>query len=303
MIQPPPKMVDQIYRWARAQMAAGRAVGDMNTIEATKQDIQRHVQLLKEAYQNNDEEAIEYETDRLVTLEGYLKHDEDKLEETLKEVKLFPRVRVKRWNRVKRLFKVDMRGWKYQSLLRNAEQKNIDYANELWGKITVELVKGDINRKAKAYWRASTATLRIKTGGDLRHVIEHELVHWAQSYLNIALWIKGFGRPSKKIQTPEYEQHMKVPAQLSRKLGEMGLEEGAIHDLDDVEFYTELGDAYDHFLGLIKEPALAGISTAEVLKRYVGFKGKPQNLFFQRLKSGAPDKWKKAVKEITKAVL
>jgi len=303
MIEPPPRMVDQIYRWTKAKMAAGQVASRQAQVESTKIDIARHEKLLKEAHQKNDEEEIEYEMDRLQLLKKYLAIDEAKLKEKIEEARAFPRVRIKRWNRAARKFKVDTRGWKYAPLLKKADPKRVQYAESLWGVIKVELVKGNIDTKAKAYWKASSATLRIQTGGDLKYVIKHELVHWAQSYMNVALWIKDFGRPPKDVRTPEFKQRMEVPADLAAKLKRMGIAEPDIHDLDDVEFYSELADTVGLFHHAMKQPGVKGMSPREVFDQMVGAHGEASNTFFRRLQKGSKAKWKKAVGEFAKAVL
>jgi len=309
----PPATVEYIYRWANAQMAAHRAWHQNDVVNATKIDIKKHEQGLKEAHENNDEEQIDYEIERLETFREHLKHDEDRLEELIQETKSFPRVKVKKWNRVARKFKMDTRGWKYQSLLKGADQKRLDYANNLWGVITVELVRGNLQTKSNAYWKPSTASLKIQAGSRLKKAIKHELIHWAQSYLNIALWIKDFGRPSKEIQTPEIQQH--PSDSLKRQLKKRGIKPDEFHGLDDIEFYTDLIDEVDHFTRLDESWGRTEHfpTRLDLFKVFVGDKEPPTRIgprgkkmvsgYFLALKKHAVGKWKKAVKELAKAVI
>jgi|13_taG_2_1085334.scaffolds.fasta_scaffold16050_2 uncharacterized protein YaaR (DUF327 family) len=133
-------------------------------------------------------------------------------------------------------------------------------------------------------------------------IVVHEMTHVAQSLLTEAVSNKlmimnfvedPFGKPSKKIRTPDRDQH--------REFGGLVNEN---HQLDDIEFYTNLRDA----IGDIMER----LSTYPSENKVIYFKALtaqkqsevmiPANLFFETLKIQAPLKWKKAVGEAYKLV-
>ena len=169
--------------------------------------------------------------------------------------------------------------------------------------------------------------------------LRHELIHFAQTYLSEMVSGLGdtrAGLPSRKIRTPEYRQQMsprhpnfnsdspevqKVVRQL-RQQG-LSLHEVDFHSLDDVEFYTKLADSIADFKrreNQVNRGLNAGPMTRKeknlAIRVFVHAQAKPGTereeaiqssflapRFFRALQSRAKDKWKKAVSELTKAVL
>lgn len=138
-------------------------------------------------------------------------------------------------------------------------------------------------------------------------VVVHEMTHLAQYLLTEV--VRGnnqimnsvedaFGQPSKKIRTPEHSQH--------REFGGLGnrYQVNENHQLDDMEFYTNLRDAISDIMGrlntypaedkVIYFKALTAQRQSEVMVT--------PNPFFETLKREAPPKWKKAVGEAYKLV-
>lgn len=304
MLDPPPAMVEDIYEWANAKTlinkiksGRGRLLGLQTVIDSMLEGIDRNEKL-------GDFDAAETTKRRLKDYEEDLeraKKDDSKLVKELNGYK--GRIVKKPWKRVAKKFKVDMRGWKYLKLIEEkAEEKRISYADSLFGVIKVELVEGDLRGNAKAYWDMSVPVLRVQTGGVLKTTIKHELRHWVQSYMSIALQTE-FGKPSKSIQTPEFKQNMKLPSNLRQKMKQLGLKKEDIHDLDDVEFYTELADAVELFYLTKKQPGMKRVTDRKVFDHLVGRSGDAASKFFKRLQRGSKAKWQKAVKELAKAVL
>jgi hypothetical protein len=73
------------------------------------------------------------------------------------------------------------------------------------------------------------------------------------------------------------------------------------HDLDDFEFYTELGDAIEVFNSMYG--SVSGKDRLEHAKAFIGVDGPAKAGFFDLLKRVSKGKWQKAAKEFTKAVL
>jgi hypothetical protein len=150
-----------------------------------------------------------------------------------------------------------------------------------------------------------------------------------QSIFSAVLNVRNIaGRPSKKIQTPEFkqwfeenEEKMNRVIEKSRKLG-LDVKPGDFHSLDDIEFYTDLDSSIDLFKFAIKTGDLrfnknelkylieVWIGTKKVNKfesnklgRFFSYFHKDYfpNHFFAVLKRVSPAKWKKAVKEFVKA--
>jgi hypothetical protein len=184
---------------------------------------------------------------------------------------------------------------------------------------------------------------------DYEHMAEtvrHELQHFAQSYLAFVIGKDPLdpkraipGLPGKSQQTPVFQQWMnpKHPSYkaddpevraLAQKLRQQGIDPRQVnyHNLDDVEFYTELADAAAFFKRLIKMAPAGGGDMKAAIKSFVGATknpywdgGTPEEIravggsefirlfkavpFFLSLKRHALPKWKKAVAELTKAVL
>jgi hypothetical protein len=146
------------------------------------------------------------------------------------------------------------------------------------------------------------------------------------------------GLPSRKIVTPEYKQNMspghpsfrpddKATKELFQKLKQEGIPPQRVnfHDLDDVEFYTELVGAIDEFkklwnmapkgplniavklfTGVIPEPRGHDKDWYQQMEALGGYDfakwfTKP-NKAFLAWKSRAPGKYQKALKEFVKAV-
>lgn len=154
----------------------------------------------------------------------------------------------------------------YDRLL-NLTQTNVKHFDHIWAVLKSEPIRG-----AKAYWQAvgQQVVIAIPQGatpydlGDLSETLRHELQHFAQSYLSVAMGGDSYnpksGMPSQRVRTPEFKQHMSPthpghrkddPAtqEVMRKWKEQGLDPSQIdfHSLDDIEFHTEIADTISEF--------------------------------------------------------
>jgi hypothetical protein len=133
-------------------------------------------------------------------------------------------------------------------------------------------------------------------------VVVHEMTHFAQYLLTEV--VRGneqimnsvedaFGQPSKKIRTPEHSQHQELDGLVNEN-----------HQLDDIEFYTNLRDAIRSVMERLNTyPAEDKVAYFKALtaQRQSEVMVTP-NPFFETLKREAPPKWKKAVGEAYKLV-
>jgi hypothetical protein len=133
--------------------------------------------------------------------------------------------------------------------------------------IMVQLTLEEMGQAGAVWWPAMRMIKILMPKRDavryeamLRKNLQHELRHFAQSYLNYVLKGTSFGQqglPSKKIRTPQYSQaydpdNPNRPSdyeEVYQKLRSRGINPEKVnwHDLDDVEFYTVLPDAIDEF--------------------------------------------------------
>lgn len=141
--------------------------------------------------------------------------------------------------------------------------------------------------------------------------LQHELRHFAQSYIAYAVnqtFSKepSAGRPSTKIQTPQFKQEYdpRHPSYLSRipdeftkihtKLKEKGIDPSKVdwHSLDDVEFYTRLADSIEAFQNQWQEHGKPELLNHAV-RLWVGATKIPKNNIFDR-----GDQTKKSIEAI-----
>ena len=164
-----------------------------------------------------------------------------------------------------------------RDLIKNMEESIERIRTKDWRSIKVKLTTKPIEG-VKASWQERQRILTIIIPHTLRwegleglgNSLRHELQHFAQSYLafvvdrNIVMQPGLRGRrpgfPSRKIQTPEFQQELRPGhplwrednpevKKLQRKLREQGLrvQQVDIHALDDFEFYTRLADSIEKF--------------------------------------------------------
>jgi len=173
---------------------------------------------------------------------------------------------------------------------------------------------------------------------EVGRILRHEFVHLTQTLLVYAFGQEGAkqfiedrkdlgqtpgmpGLPSSSITTPAFLQELSRLSQKDRrkykelldKIADRGVALDKIHTLDDVEFYSRLSDQVDEFNAKhrdLRDPE----RRKDVFKNWVGAETPKGRMFsllyapqvsdvFATWKRHAPEKWKKAVKEMAKAVL
>lgn len=203
-------------------------------------------------------------------------------------------------------------------MLKSLSPENIKMANDKLGRITVNLLPHNLGGN-NGIWDMKNSLIDIKFKDEktdklrsidgLKSTIEHELIHWAQDYMRIALGQKEFGKPSKKIMNPEiiYDPSEKTIADLSGK----GINPDSFHALNDNEFYTNLNNeklyfrnwfdkTINEFKNELKEDELNRIIKNKVkLVHYYA----DESHFLQRLKKHSIEKWKKAINELYKMII
>lgn len=132
---------------------------------------------------------------------------------------------------------------------------------------------------------------------NLQSIILHEVRHMTQDLMDAVLGLKAkAGMPPPVMKTKDFDRGgfpLKKPYR--------GPKDRLDHDLHDVEFQTELGDAITRFLQLSR--SIQPKDRHRFVREFVGVGIlRPANDFFRILKAKAPDKWRKAVSELGKAV-
>lgn len=226
-----------------------------------------------------------------------------------------------------------------EDMIRDLKERATSGVNT-WKTITV-VINPKTSEKFSGHWQAASRTLTVTMPHTLSsyhlqpvsQTIQHELVHFAQTYLSEM--VKGIeptraGLPSRRIRTPEYRQEYSPShpnfnqnspdvQRLVQQLRQKGLDIRQVdfHSLDDVEFYSKLGDDIAQFKRL--EQHNSPMSRKEVnlaVRAFVDAQVRPEtdrdyaiisafkpSSFFKALHKRARGKWQKAVAELTKAVL
>ena len=216
----------------------------------------------------------------------------------------------------KKPFPVDLAGWKYLPQVQNPP-------NPLPQVLDVVLIP-DPRTGWLGQWDSSTMRMRVTTPlispvnvshfvKDLdliEETLEHEMRHLAQTYLS---W--GKGMPDQSAGMPPQSVRPSKPETDALPRDTL-YPDRPQHALDDVEFYSRLGDDVRTFLGVIRKYPQSSWRWA--LREWVGIpqpvwldqlgrQNIPSSVhlfsdFFRSLKKYEPKKWKKAVLEFTKLV-
>lgn len=130
--------------------------------------------------------------------------------------------------------------------------------------------------------------------------VYHECQHMAQSILNDVLKSKTPGLPSRKSQTPQWDQQGVQNSNFDPDLS---------YFLDDSEFHTLLTSAIHQTRVVLRQnpqtnvsKLLADLTVGREVRIGVG-KLNPVSQFFRTLRQHAPAKYRKAVGEFVKAIL
>ena len=184
-------------------------------------------------------------------------------------------------------------------------------------------------------------TLKITIRHELQHFTQYFMQHvlgQPGQRDSFAPHVPSAGFPSSGSMTPEFTQELdnmtnsrrKYVRRVLQKAESLGLSPGhnTLHSLDDVEFYSRLADTVEKFRAGSKD--MDRDEKAKWVKWYTSAKvkvvkptpgqrrprmrarppwelsehvGHEPSTFFRNLKKGAPQKYKKALKEFVKAVL
>jgi len=220
---------------------------------------------------------------------------------------LIPRVRVKRLDRARKKFTINLEGWKYQNL--------VDLDSIWYSQITVSIKNGRSPGRlgcwkeykkllfvakqqyisANGNWRKSFQDFCF----ELRRIIRHELQHFAQDLLSRRRDNVLFGLPPTDARNPAIDQHMST-----REVRAVsGLYATEIHSLDDIEFHTRLADEVEEFrhdYGHLpkeeqRETFRLIVGLVQKSKRYSSYAKRSLNVFFRSLKIHNKRKWVIAV--------
>lgn len=133
----------------------------------------------------------------------------------------------------------------------------------------------------------------------LMETARHEVQHVGQSLLGEIQGLPEIaGLPSKALRDPSVDPH---------GISQTTNKPQTDHALRDIEFHTDLTDSIRQFTRLVR--SVRPHDRADALRQFVGLP--PKNLFvgevppdphFRLWKAKAPDKWKKAVSELVKAI-
>ena len=323
LFEPPPKMVKDIVVWVMALVAYRQRLRLLNKIE-DYEDIDWSGVDFDEYKTMPDDVAIGDIDDLkkigpqafMKKLKRHIKTLDKIVAASSKPVKLVTR----KWQLS---FKVDLTGWKYLSRVKAADPEALKRAKSIYPSVHVTVLMGDDMRPAA--WYPVQRRLEVEVSPwdsigigyakELRRTIGHEMRHFSQDFLGRVVGAEDkAGLPSPKSRTPQVEQEYgrerkyKAPKYVQKaieNLEKQGITSDIFHDLDDVEFYTELAGAIETIsdnLYLYKSEAqmaalLSFMGAGEKVSGAYPLK------FMKSLKRFAPGKWKKAVKEIAKAVL
>jgi hypothetical protein len=225
-------------------------------------------------------------------------------------------------------FKVDLTGWKYLPRIEQEDPEALKRAKQIYPSVKVTILMDDDSSDYAAAWYIVQRRLEIKVypfmsvedvASDLRNSISHEMQHFGQDFLARIVKTDKAGLPPRKIRTPEIEQSWRGRKERSTgqvrkyspreqaiidRLDKQGITKEMFHDLDDVEFYTELTAAIRDIQKSVE--FVDKNIRDDVLHSMLGV-GKPlpgayPPYFIKLLKDHAPLKWRKAVIEIYKAL-
>jgi len=221
-------------------------------------------------------------------------------------------------------FALDLSGWKYADIVEKMKKDNPSRVKKAKSDyIVVNLLITDFGDR-RASWFNDGKRLRvdITDTSEISHIaimVEHELRHMAQCFLSAVVGSSA-GLPSDRMRTPYIKQHYAYPYSNydeDRKKAVMDFKEmeggdiskGDFHALDDIEFYTDLGQAVSNFREVMRRNNAGRLSDFQfnyLIKKFVGLEPvrdgdvDGQHAVFKSLKKHRP-KYIKAVNEFMKA--
>lgn len=313
----PPATVKEIDEWIKSAVAAKRLFNEQKYLKEDQVQLDRIDAGIASLHKEVKDDAWEEDMDYLKNRREVENSSVEESKSKIKDLKLISKnVKPRDWRNVKKDFVVDMSGWRYSKLYRNADRSHQKYAMESYGTITV-LLKAR-SGSSRGSWSPGSSTLMIEAGSfDVLGTIEHEMRHWAQSFLSI-LTGKKVGLPSKKLINPEISQHglsyldsqdFKTKNNVDdlkgwkrrkmRQLKRLNVTRSDFHSLDDVEFYPIIGDVVRRMENILSEkPELGRGERNDLLRDFLKADGE-----LNEIKKFSKPKWMKMVKEILKQVM
>jgi len=210
---------------------------------------------------------------------------------------------------------LNLKGWKYNKLLKKATKTRKPMVEKVlrdYYSIRFEIHR-ERRRPAGRWvdedgWQQRKIELSDQLPLEREQVIKHELVHMAQSLLTKATGVQ-IGYPSEKMRDPDIEQHMADDPELwelrkrklEQRLSKAGFDQSTLHHLDDIEFYTDMLSCLERFRRSWREiRGRRDVTSRKDFFQHMMVDGGDR--YMKDLKYHNPRKWKKAIKELWKAL-
>lgn len=282
VIEVPPAMSSEIEAWIAGMVAVNAY------LEA--KDYRNHLLVTMEMFKNSGSDQSLNDAKKMFEKNEQKIKDSYELAKTVKVSK--------KWSRASKKFGANFSGSRYESVLRKALPEKLKEANDKYGIVTVKITE-QVSGNAAAYWSPSESAIAISTGlfGNWRSYLTHELTHFVQAYLSLALDTE-FGRPSGDMRNVGLSQRpTKEYKQQHRDINDF-------HSLDDVEFYPEIGsliDTYERYKKNHDKSQWKNLILGLLGVKVVSITDAAS--FMKTLKAKNRQKWQKVVKEVLKKVM
>ena len=305
LIQPPPELVKEITDWVHSTIAHTYIMRYNWFVD----DYEKYGDDLESRMYHYDERQISDFKSNIKKCETIIRKSGDSFDYLPYDGK------------VAKVFGVDLKEWKYLGKLETIPKTKRKKVLSGFNKIRVTL-DNKVNYSSYSDFGSKYKQVVISAGTwelNYKKTVVHELRHWTQGLLRNITQNSEAGKPSQKIRTEEITQHLgdfkfNDTDVLIEKLSINGIDSRDFHALDDIEFYTDIGDDIDDLLEIFKRNSFNRKQRLEALKVFTGIKDRKkiedkkvrENLWqsgtLASLKKSRP-KWKKAVKLIVSELL
>jgi hypothetical protein len=210
------------------------------------------------------------------------------------------------WRSLLKKFDADVGGWKYVDTIIRAPADSKAEANRLYGKITIQMVMTSSDIMGKWFPDKSAIVIWVDPRDEemiprAAEILEHELIHWAQWYMNAILGGEKFGMPPKDMRNPDIEQSPSYEKKRELRMEDAG--ESAFHSLDDYEFQPQgamviswIRERLERIDAVDRREALAAMLAVTDSHKYFAMP------FVASLKKYSPGKWRRFVNEALTAL-
>jgi len=333
MFKYPPAMQEDIHSWVMGVLLATKlALLKQQADDLSKWIADQEAAWAKRRKSKKKEEALGFVEMRKMSLEDLQREIED----VQRQRQSYAPAKVELHDSIEKVFPMDLSGWPYLPKLKDRlrgkrEWKLVQDKGKL--PVTIEFKRGP----ARANWSPIHKKITIYVAPDetrsdgyipeVEEGIRHELRHYAQALMDDILGGQPgrAGRPPKRMRDPDIKQSlprerptlegiedMPLPEEtkallmkgmrhlktLFDRLEKAGITPEDFHNLDDQEFYTQLGTSYE----LIKKRVsrLPDDQKLEEAKRLMGLHGRSgTEQFFWTLRKNKA-KHRKAVNVVLK---